>query len=519
MKRTLLTALSMIVVAALAVGLTVAYLQHSDADVNVMVMGNVKIAQHEYEREVDANGNYVTVLAEKRGETGYKLTKFTQAKPLYPATGAVTGWDDVKVCFEQLDGNKLGRMDVLEGLSNVQDKFVFVENTGKSDAYVRTVIAYEVGSDADAFGDLIMVSTNVFWKSTDVGVVEIDNNNYYVVEYVYDGNSYAENGTVTEGANGKHPDGIVHPGEFTYNNLAQVYMAGKATNEDCAAIDGNENGTYDILVLSQAVQTAGFADAQTALDTAFGKAADKATEWFGGTEISAVVTDAQGLAAALSEGKSVILNEDVVLETAVEIPAGKDVTLNLNGNKISGSVDAPSSLITNNGTLTIDGEGEIAVSFSGTVDNGKAVCAIANRGTLTVNGGTVKNTGVGNQIGYAIDNYNGASLTVNGGTLTASGSSYYDAIRLFCGSTETVVTVNGGTISSIWAQNPSAGKATEVKGTVIVNGGTVGTVYYENYTTVKVADGVSVAVTPYGAGSDNVTSASVDGYTVHSFVH
>ena len=29
--------------------------------------------------------------------------------------------------------------------------------------------------------------------------------------------------------------------------------------------------TYEILVLSQAVQTEGFADAQTALDTAFGK--------------------------------------------------------------------------------------------------------------------------------------------------------------------------------------------------------------------------------------------------------
>lgn len=529
MKRVLLTALSMIVVAALAVGLTVAYLQHSDGDVNVMTMGNVKIAQHEYERELDANGNYVTVLAEKRGEIGYKLTKFTQAKPLYPATGAVTGWDDVKVCFEQLDGNKLGRMDILEGLSNVQDKFVFVENTGKSDAYVRTVIAYEVGSDADAFGDLIMVSTNVFWKSTDVGVVEIDDNNYYVVEYVYDGNSYAENGTVTEGANGKHPDGIVHPGEFTYNNLAQVYMAGKATNEDVEAIDGNGNGTYDILVVSQAVQSAGFDDAQTALDTAFGKITADNNPWVSTDaqgnrtenvpDIPVVVTDGEALAAALTEGKDVILKEDVVLENSVEIPSGKDVTLNLNGNKISGSVDTPASLIANNGTLTIDGKGEIAISFSGTVDNGKAVCAISNRGTLTVNGGTVKNTGVGNQIGYAIDNYNGASLTVNGGTITAAGSSYYDAIRLFCGSTETTVTVNGGEISSIWAQNPSAGKATEVKGTVIVNGGTIGTVYYENYTTVKVADGVSTNVTPYGAGSDKVTSASVDGYTVYSFVH
>ena len=44
------------------------------------------------------------------------------------------------------------------------------------------------------------------------------------------------------------------------------------------AIDGNGNGTLDILVLSQAVQTAGFDDAQTALNTAFGTASEKAAD-------------------------------------------------------------------------------------------------------------------------------------------------------------------------------------------------------------------------------------------------
>jgi hypothetical protein len=153
------------------------------------------------------------------------------------------------------------------------------------------------------------------------------------------------------------------------------------------------------------------------------------------------------------------------------------------------------------------------------VDNSTAVNAIANRGTLIINGGTIGNTGVGNQIGYGVDNYNGAVLIVNGGTITASGSSAYDGIRLFCGGTETVVTVNGGEISSIWAQNPTTNKAEEVKGTVVVNGGSVTTVYYENYTTVKVADAASAAVVPYGAGSDNTEMTTEDGYSVYRFCH
>lgn len=83
MKRILLTALSMIVVAALAVGLTVAYLQHSDEDVNVMTMGNVKIKQHEYQRATDENGNYKTATFDE--VTSYVLEGFEQGKPLYPA--------------------------------------------------------------------------------------------------------------------------------------------------------------------------------------------------------------------------------------------------------------------------------------------------------------------------------------------------------------------------------------------------------------------------------------------------
>ncbi len=228
--------------------------------------------------------------------------------------------------------------------------------------------------------------------------------------------------------------------------------------------------------------------------------------------------------AITTAGKSnatVKLLSDVVLEEPVTVAADATLTLDLCGFSISQSSEEAVSMLTNKGSLTIadnKGEGKIAFAFTGTPGTSAAANAISNRGVMVINGGEISNTGSGNQIGYAIDNYNGASLTVNGGTISASGSSYYDGIRLFCGSQETVVTVNGGNISTIWAQNPSSNKASEVFGTVVINGGATGTIYYENYTTVKVKTGVTATVTPYGAGSDKTTTTEENGYTVYSFV-
>lgn len=273
------------------------------------------------------------------------------------------------------------------------------------------------------------------------------------------------------------------------------------------------------------------------------------------------VTNADELREAFKNGGIISLAEDIVAENIPTLGAiydNKSVDIYLNGHDITATLaedekcnstelfyvgkgckltihgddsseihvnaaqgKKTSAVITNYGDVTINGTGEIALNFNGTVDAGRAVNTISNYGTLTVNGGKISNTGVGNQIGYGIDNYGGATLMVNGGEITVFGSSYYDGIRLFCGNQDNVVTINGGTISTIWAQNPSDGKAAEVKGTVIVNGGTIDKVYYENYTTVQVKKGVAVTVESYGAGKDNYTISDKieDGYSVYSFVN
>lgn len=237
-----------------------------------------------------------------------------------------------------------------------------------------------------------------------------------------------------------------------------------------------------------------------------------------------MVSSAEELATALSNGGTVALATDIVVDekTTLTVPENVTATLDLNGHKISMETAVPTSLITNKGILIVNdttGDGEITCTFNGTTDHSTAVSTVANRGTMTVNGGTINSvTSTSDQIGYAVDNYNGATLTVNGGEIAASGGFSYDGIRLFCGSDETLVIVNDGEVSTIWAQNPSANKATEVKGTVIINGGEITKTYYENYTIVKVAEGVTAAVEAYGNGKDNTTTAVVDGYTVYSFV-
>ena len=391
-KKFLLSVLSLALVAVLSIGGTLAYLKSEDSDVNVMTMGNVKIAQHEYERVINDNGEYEMVTSTKYGE-GYKLQEFTQDKPLYPATGSVTGWGTA-MYFDQLSDKASGGQKVLDGLENVVDKVVLVENTGKSDAYVRTLFAFEAGSVSYEKWDAI-INTNINAKTptenghylwTWKGIVEINGNNYVIAEALY------------IGYEGRHANGVLPAGEFTYNSLAQVYMESSATNEDVEAIDGNGNGRYDILVLSQAVQTKGFADAQTALDTAFGKTADKAAEWFEAIPRGIKVSNNAELAEAIAAGETEIyLNKGTYNMPA----AAKGKTLTINGTKDSIIEVKPAGQGEAGGQLDYSLDGS-TVTFNGVTikTNSKTYAGFA-RLSATYNDCVIQNTynlGVGTSV-------------------------------------------------------------------------------------------------------------------------
>lgn len=436
LKKTLLLGLSFILVTAVAIGGTLAYLTSEDSDVNVMTLGNVSIAQHEYQRVVNADGTYATATIDN--QTSYVLEEFKQAKPLLPIVGdpslpgdnpEYAGWDSTIVRMTQVDS--YGFMQVFAG-KNAQDKFVTVENTGKTDAYVRTLVAIECGTgDANLIGTSTRcvkaenAATNTApWISNYIGKITIDANTYVLYEYIY------------RGANdvNRHVNGVLPAGDTTYPNLAQVYLKSETTNEDCKALDGNGNGTLDILVLSQAVQTAGFENAEVALDTAFGNITTTNHPWsVNAPTIPTVVSNSEELAAAIANGGEVILNNDITdvnANNTITVAAGKDVTLNLNGHKLSATANKNGNqeLFLVKGNMTIKtGSLELTAENNQGWNSMATIFDVTAGGVLNMDGVTAKIGGTDMNFIVHLNNWGAATLNVNNCDFTAS----YVAIRAF----------------------------------------------------------------------------------------
>ena len=128
-KRKILTlTLSICMIAILAIGGSIAYLTDTDENDNVFTVGGVDIDQHEQERVFGEDGSYT------------KLQDFTQEQVVLPGV-----YEDQKTTSKEkvdVNGYEVGIRDKVD---NYVDKIVSVENTGKSAAYVRTIIAVPVG--------------------------------------------------------------------------------------------------------------------------------------------------------------------------------------------------------------------------------------------------------------------------------------------------------------------------------------------------------------------------------------
>jgi hypothetical protein len=322
--------LALATTAALSVGLTTAYLTDKDEDVNVMTLGNVSIEQIEQER--DENG---------------KLVDFTQAKPAYPAVYEGTSIPYADPAKYPVANNEAWK--VVENNPNVIDKFVTVKNTGKSDAFVRTIVAFEIGKNGvnDPYMHLVCNSNaDVAFEWTDINI-EFDGN-YYVIGVF----TYAK---------------ALTPNETTIPSLKQVYLDKTATNEVCAAY----GETFDILVLSQAVQAAGFDSAAQGLDDAFGVVnATNVAAWFGGMNIPVAVANADEARAAMkTPGAQIVLSEDLVIDddkgTGYCLYAKYDCQIDLNGYDII--VDLPGKdfyglvYALNGATVDIVGDGDVII--------------------------------------------------------------------------------------------------------------------------------------------------------------
>ena len=237
MKKKIISLCLVIALIAIAItGATLAYFTDTEADVNTMTTGNVKIDQ----TETDENGDE---------------------------------WEPEDIIPE------------VPVIKNVN-----VENTGNQDAYVRTLIAYEDTWDLAAFTYL------GFWCTPD----QVDEYAVIPSNGVDDWLQFKV--TVNGAQSGKVYDEAIYTvlvynygGELlkageSADSLHQVKLNNDATNEWSEYAAGAYNevgsdlGTYDVVVLTQAVQAGSFTSAEEALNAGFG-AIDytsdaQVAEWF-----------------------------------------------------------------------------------------------------------------------------------------------------------------------------------------------------------------------------------------------
>ena len=332
MKKKITALLLVVALVAVAVaGSTMAYFTDTAQDVNVATVGNVKIEQHEYQRAEGVPYDAGEMGAGNGVKKG-ALVPYVQGRPLFPAvpkdstaytaemdTNKLFFWGDY--VYSGTAGNGLWNDDKL---ANVHDKMVFVENTGKSDLYFRTIIAFECpegmeyseGSDKQ-----FMMNTNIGtydWESA--GYIEIDGTRYLVHYATY--------------------QNVLKPGQTSHPSLLQVIMTDRVGNEEAAKL----GDTYEILVFTQAVQAAGFDNAEQALNAAFGDITTTNHPW---AEL-ALAADADELIEALESGKDVVLLDDVKINPAGMSNAYGTTGINVkNGQTIDG----------NGNTLDIKGAG------------------------------------------------------------------------------------------------------------------------------------------------------------------
>ncbi len=223
----------------------------------------------------------------------------------------------------------------------------------------------------------------------------------------------------------------------------------------------------------------------------------------------------------------VYLRSENVLEASVKIPAGKKLTLNLNGFNITGTDNATGSFalieIQPGAELTIDGDGKITLTATNNRGWNAYSSVISNqRGKLVIENGTIEHLG-GTDMAYGIDNLtNGkgtyAETVINGGTIKST----YRAIRQFLNGVEAqnILTINGGTIEgankSVWMQDPSK-NANTGELTVSESAKLIGDVYlYVTPGSTEWPVEVSIANAAFEGESTVLTGNVPDGYVVEN---
>lgn len=153
-------------------------------------------------------------------------------------------------------------------------------------------------------------------------------------------------------------------------------------------------------------------------------------------------------------------------DTALTVPAGKTVIIDLNGYTINRNLSAAgenSNAITNNGNLTLTGGGKIT-GANNTSEGG----AILNNGTLTIENAELSGNTASK--GGGVYNSSGAALTMNGGSIKNNTTNQYHGGGI-CN--YGAVTFNSGTISYNSTRQGGNGGGIFNGGVLNIYGGTI----------------------------------------------
>jgi len=365
-----------------------------------------------------------------------------------------------------------------------------VENKGDNDAYVRlkvTIENYEgFGLEEDAYQIFNAVDENTWTLSPDYEVYGSS------IVYTY-----------------YHDDIMNKDDEATlFENFT---MPGSVTNDSFP--DG-----FKINVIAEAIQSENFTNA------------DAAWTAFDTQHLNKVVNDEDSLRKALSRNGIVTISEDLTITQTLEIPAGANVVLDLNGKEIKGNFHkSEGAVIKNNGNLTITNG-----TVSSTANNGGS--AIMNNGTLTIDGGTyngapnadgswpsytINNTGVMTVNDAKITSKHGAVCSYGAGAVLTLNNSEIDMAGIPGFTSHGMYTYDNGKIivnSGTYANKATDQNATDgsvINGAVEIKGGTFTGRIVKYYGTPVIKGGTfTVDPTAYVASGYEVTNNGNGTWTV-----
>ncbi len=391
------------------------------------------------------------------------------------------------------------------------------------------------GTDTLNARTIITKPTNLNLKGKIVSPDNMGNNNTNFVALIVDADTTidaAANGGIDTGVNGGYAINVRNGAKLTINSgyyygggtAVQVQEGELVINGGFFAVEPYSNPTYGYEYLLNCIDSA-YKDGTAKITVKGGtfvnfNPADCKAEGAGTNFVAegyTVISEAQAngdvwytvvkgttastsdeLASAVENGGTVVLNDNVTLPAALQIPASKDVTIYLNGKTVTATNDF----------VTVNAGAKLTIS-GGTVDSGRYVFRV-NGGEVVVNGGNF----TAQEVACAL--FGGSKLTVNDGTFTSkdnaviatNGSSQYDGCE---------ITINGGVFNAniTTAGYIACGIYVANKDTVNVNAGTfnvtdgVGILMRAGHTTI----GKDVVINLTNTG--NVTAGKVGDATIN----